>query len=105
MRKLLFFYADWCPPCKFYEKQFISPIAESAGAEHVEKIDAWNNPLIAKKYYVGRLPTVVLMDNENVYMYRTGAIDIKRTSQWLKGKWSIDLPPAGNAEEKRSDAV
>ena len=29
MRKLLFFHAPWCPPCRFYEKQFMEPLEHS----------------------------------------------------------------------------
>ena len=29
MRKLLFFHASWCPPCRFYEKQFIIPVGKT----------------------------------------------------------------------------
>ena len=35
---------------------------------------------------VNRLPTVVLLDVENVYMIRTGAIDIEKVAEWLKGE-------------------
>ena len=85
MRKLLFFHASWCSPCRFYEKQFIAPLEERAGAEHIERIDAWKEPWKAEKYMVNRLPTVVLLDVENVYMIRTGAIDIEKVAEWLKG--------------------
>lgn len=86
MRKLLFFHASWCSPCRFYEKQFIAPLEERAGAEHIERIDAWKEPWKAEKYMVNRLPTVVLLDVENVYMIRTGAIDIEKVAEWLKGE-------------------
>ena len=67
MRKLIFFHASWCPPCRFYEKQFIAPLEEKVGAEHIERIDAWKEPLRAEKYHVERLPTVVLLDGEKVF--------------------------------------
>lgn len=86
MRKLLFFHASWCSPCRFYEKQFIAPLEEKVGAEHIEHIDAWKEPWKAEKYMVNRLPTVILLDVENVYMIRTGAIDIEKVAEWLKGE-------------------
>ena len=85
MRKLIFFHASWCPPCRFYENQFIGPLEEKVGAVHIERIDAWKEPHRAEKYNVDRLPTVVLLDGETVYMNRTGAIDINKVAEWLKG--------------------
>ena len=85
MRKLIFFHASWCPPCRFYEKQFITPLEEMVGAEHIERVDAWKEPWRAEKYHVERLPTVVLLDGETVHMNRTGAINIDKAAKWLKG--------------------
>lgn len=86
MRKLIFFHASWCPPCRFYENQFIAPLENLVGAEHIERVDAWKEPCRATKYNVERLPTVVLLDGETVYMNRTGAIDINKVAEWLKGE-------------------
>ena len=33
---------------------------------------------------VDKLPTVVLLDGNTVYMNRTGAIDINDVAEWLK---------------------
>ena len=85
MRKLIFFHASWCPPCRFYESQFITPLEEIVGAEHIERVDAWKEPFKAEKYHVERLPTVVLLDGETIYMNRTGAIEIDKVAEWLKG--------------------
>ena len=40
MRKLLFFHSPWCPPCRFYEKEFIFPLIRMAGADKVQKVNA-----------------------------------------------------------------
>ena len=86
MRKLIFFHASWCPPCRFYEKQFIAPLEELVGPDLIERIDAWKEPHRAEKYRVERLPTVVLLDGETVHMNRTGAIDVNEVANWLKGE-------------------
>lgn len=86
MRKLLFFYASWCGPCKVYDREVITPLEEVVGAERIERIDAWKEPHKAEKYHVERLPTVVLLDDETVRMNRTGAIDVNEVADWLKGE-------------------
>ena len=90
MRKLLFFHASWCSPCRFYEKQFISPLEELAGPEYIERVDAWRAPQRAEKYLVDKLPTVVLLDGEKVVLRRTGAVNINKMAAWLKGGDAFD---------------
>lgn len=85
MKKLLFFHAPWCPPCRFYERQFIVPLKCEVGEDKIQCVNAQNEPFIADKYNVNKLPTVVLLDGETVHMNRTGAIDINKVAAWLKG--------------------
>lgn len=86
MRKLMFFHASWCGPCKVYNREFITPLEEMVGADHIERIDAWKEPHRAEKYHVDRLPTVVLLDGDTVHTNRTGAIDVNEVANWLKGE-------------------
>lgn len=89
MRKLLFFYASWCGPCKVYDREIITPMEDLISADRIERIDAWKEPHRAEKYHVKRLPTIVLLDGGTICMNRTGAIDTKKVAEWLKGG-SID---------------
>lgn len=84
MRKLLFFHVSWCGPCKKFEREVISPLEKIVGAGCVERVDAWNEPWRADKYHVERLPTVVLLNGDIVYMNRTGAIDVNEVANWMK---------------------
>ena len=85
VRKLLFFHSPWCPPCRFYEKEFIFPLIRMAGADKVQKVNAQEEPFTANKYSIDKLPTIVLLDGEQVKMNRTGAIDIKKIAEFLEG--------------------
>ncbi len=85
MRKLLFFYSDWCSPCKFYAEQFIKPLEKKAGKRKVQRVNAQNEPFDADKYNVDKLPCVVLVDGNKTMMRRTGAIDIDDITDYLKG--------------------
>lgn len=84
MRKLLFFHASWCTPCKRYEREIIDPLEKVVGAGYIERIDAWKEPWRAGRYKVDKVPTVVLLDGETVHMNRTEAIDIDRVAEWLQ---------------------
>ena len=86
MRKLLFFHAPWCPPCRLSEKEFISILEKIVGEGQIPRADAHADPFTAEKYHVDKLPTVVLLDEETVYMNRTGAIDVNEVANWLKGE-------------------
>lgn len=84
LRKLLFFHASWCSPCKKFEREVISPLEKIVGTGCVERIDAWKEPQRAEKYQVDKLPTVILLDGDTVYLKHTGAIEISEVAAWLK---------------------
>ena len=75
MRRLLFFHASWCSPCRFYEKQFIEPLEAEVGKDAIIHIDVQSDPFTAEKYLVGK----------SVVERASGAIDINKMREWLKG--------------------
>lgn len=81
MRKLLFFHANWCEPCKFYSKQFIDEIEKKTG--NVERVNAQENPFLADRYMVSRLPAVVLLDEEEKKKLIYGSLNIEEVVNWL----------------------
>ena len=59
MKKILYFSAPWCGPCKM-----LGPIMESlSGQINYEKIDVDNNQDLSIQYGVRNVPTLVLVDN------------------------------------------
>jgi len=62
MRKILYFSAAWCGPCKM-----LGPIMESlAGEINYEKVDVDNNQDLSIQYGVRNIPTLVLVENGEV---------------------------------------
>ena len=61
MKKLLYFSAPWCGPCKQ-----LGPIMEELQAEGitVQKIDADSNPEICQSFNIRNIPTVILQSND-----------------------------------------
>ena len=59
MKKILYFSAVWCGPCKM-----LGPIMESlSGQINYEKIDVDNNQDLSIQYGVRNIPTLVLVEN------------------------------------------
>ena len=58
MKKIFYFSAPWCGPCKT-----LAPIMESlSGQINYEKIDVDNNQDLSIKYGVRNIPTLVLVE-------------------------------------------
>jgi len=59
MKKILYFSASWCGPCKT-----LGPIIESLGNKiNYEKIDVDNDNELSVKHSVRNIPTLVLLEN------------------------------------------
>ena len=59
MKKILYFSAAWCSPCKT-----LGPIIESlSGQINYDKIDVDNNQDLSIEYGVRNIPTLVLIEN------------------------------------------
>ena len=59
MKKILYFSAAWCGPCKT-----LGPIMESlSGQINYDKIDVDDNQDLSIEYGVRNIPTLVLVEN------------------------------------------
>ena len=68
MKKILYFSAAWCGPCKM-----LGPIMESLpGQINYEKIDVDNNQDLSIQYGVRNIPTLVLVENGEAVGRLTG---------------------------------
>ena len=68
MKKILYFSAAWCGPCKM-----LGPIMESlAGEVNYEKIDVDNNQDLSIQYGVRNIPTLILVENGETVGRLTG---------------------------------
>ena len=60
MRKILYFTATWCGPCKA-----LGPIMDSLqGQINFDKIDVDSNTDLSAQYGVRGVPSLVLLENE-----------------------------------------
>ncbi len=74
---LVDFYTDWCIPCKQ-----IPPILKQVKHEleeklRIVKVNVDKNPMIATKYHIRSLPTVIIFKKGEVIWTGMGALDIE----------------------------
>ena len=57
MKKLLYFSAEWCSPCKM-----VGPVMEELKTEgyNVQKIDVDSNQELSQQFGIRNIPTVIL---------------------------------------------
>tara|TARA_R110000822_G_scaffold17387_2_gene58670 strand:- start:342 stop:587 length:246 start_codon:yes stop_codon:yes gene_type:complete len=68
MKKILYFSAGWCGPCKT-----LGPIMESlSGQINYEKIDVDQNQDLSIKYNVRNIPTLILLKDGEAVNRMTG---------------------------------
>jgi thioredoxin 1 len=82
MKKILYFSAAWCGPCKM-----LGPIMDSVSEEVVwEKINVDNNQELSIKYGVRNIPTLVLIDGDGNELNRsTGVIQKQQIIDFYNG--------------------
>jgi thioredoxin 1 len=71
MKKLLYFSAQWCGPCR----TMVGPIMEELISEGhlIQKIDVDSNPDLSQKYGVRNIPTVILTVNGEEVSRKVGS--------------------------------
>ena len=80
---LIDFYATWCGPCKK-----LSPILEEVAGEHDEikliKIDVDKNELLASKFEVEAMPTLVVLEKGEELRRSVGLISKNKVVELIK---------------------
>ena len=73
MKKLLYFSAEWCGPCKT-----LGPIVDSlSGQINYDKIDVDTNHEMSAQYGVRNIPTLILLDETGETKGRLGGLQTK----------------------------
>ena len=76
---LVDFYANWCGPCKM-----LSPILEKLEEVKVLKVNVDENPELARKYGVMRIPCLILFDKGKELKRNVGFIPENKLKEFIK---------------------
>lgn len=86
---LVDFWAGWCAPCRL-----LAPVLENfSKSQHsiiVAKLDTERNPLIASKFQVFSIPTLILYQNGEEVHRITGALSLQALEDELKPWISVN---------------
>jgi thioredoxin 1 len=81
MKKILYFSASWCSPCKT-----LGPIMESlSGQINYQKIDVDTNPDMSIKYKIRNIPALVLLENGEVKDRKVGVLSKDQILNFYNG--------------------
>lgn len=81
---LLDFYADWCGPCKMMAP-VLTQLKEKMGDRlRILKIDVDKNQSLAAQFQVRGVPTLVLIQHQNVVWKQSGVMDVNTLQQTIE---------------------
>ncbi len=83
-KKIYYFTATWCPPCRFIGPKFEALAAEAPTVSFV-KIDLDNFEQTASKYKINSVPTFIFADGSKILSQFSGADEsqLKRCIEML----------------------
>jgi thioredoxin 1 len=71
---LVDFWATWCPPCRMIGPAIEAAADRFAGRAKVAKLDVDDSPLVAQRYGIRSIPTLLLFQDGCVVEQRVGAL-------------------------------
>lgn len=82
--KILKFEAEWCGPCQQMKPIYSRVSREMSGDASFSSINVDRNQALAERYRVRSLPTVVAVKNGRVVGRKTGFMDERRLTAFVK---------------------
>jgi len=71
---LVDFWAEWCGPCKMIAPALAELAGELSGKIKICKVNVDENQMLAEKYHIRSIPTLLVIKNGTVQEQLVGAI-------------------------------
>jgi thioredoxin 1 len=94
---LLVFWRKGCPPCQQLDPRLGNLARAYAGKALIAKVDAQDNPGLARRYCVNQLPELIVIKDKSEIARAQGAVGEQALYAWLDGllAGSRPMPPRG----------
>ena len=80
------FWADWCAPCKMMAPAFAQVAREHGTRVRFGKLDTDAAPIIAQRYAIRSIPSLILFRGGAEIDRAVGALDAARLRAWLSDR-------------------
>jgi len=80
---LVDFYADWCGPCKMMAPVLDQVARERSGRVLVAKVDTDANPMLARKFSIASIPTLIAFSGGEEVARELGALPKPRLDAFI----------------------
>lgn len=77
------FYADWCAPCRVMAPLLDEVAHDRAGQVLMLKVDTDRNPVVAERYGIRGIPTLVLFEQARERGRQTGIISRRQLDELI----------------------